>query len=655
LETRLTREELALTEPDAAPATDDPVRSTASRGTPAPRAHGDEESLVDALAVAWTAANLYTDPRTNQAFTRAVEILQNAPRRPWAVGVGPGEFRTDQGAVPSDREAAGRLASSLFAHGVATIVIAGPPTADDLRDLFRVLAAEPAGDDEGVPEALAAEGVTTIALLRHGLLEPDEDAELQEGADERDRTWRVATSVGPEAFVARLTEAGDPNRAATQFLEEYLATSELVDSDDHWGREEVVHAYVDAFFHFPTDYQARLLREFLTERDRAECLMFLDQFAGHELGAIADKAPDIHPLLLDYARIAAEQSGARHVELLEFLDGNRDLTPQQMVMNRIATVLRSERESLESTGPIGRLRNHLPGIREHRRTAANLMRGLLAVTDDDAAFQRMARMWAHQVAAAIRVEDLAEASVWAVAACDPHGAERDATLRRALTTHLDRDFVIGLTDMLTNPAPAADVIRGITPLFATDSLVERLGEEQDRSRRKGMIDALAAAAAHDPKPLLKHLDDDRWYVVRNVVVILGRSGDPRIVGRLRDSLRHPEPRVRRETLRALFALQGDASVPTLLSSLDDPDVSVRRSALFLLRSPSDPAIDEALDARLSGDGELEEKLKIIDTLAARSVPTAREVLRRRASVHVALTNTTRILRGAARTALKGET
>jgi HEAT repeat protein len=209
--------------------------------------------------------------------------------------------------------------------------------------------------------------------------------------------------------------------------------------------------------------------------------------------------------------------------------------------------------------------------------------------------------------------------------------------------------------MLTNPAPAADVIRGITPLFATDSLVERLGEEQDRSRRKGMIDALAAAAAHDPKPLLKHLDDDRWYVVRNVVVILGRSGDPRIVGRLRDSLRHPEPRVRRETLRALFALQGDASVPTLLSSLDDPDVSVRRSALFLLRSPSDPAIDEALDARLSGDGELEEKLKIIDTLAARSVPTAREVLRRRASVHVALTNTTRILRGAARTALKGET
>jgi HEAT repeat protein len=196
-------------------------------------------------------------------------------------------------------------------------------------------------------------------------------------------------------------------------------------------------------------------------------------------------------------------------------------------------------------------------------------------------------------------------------------------------------------------------MREITPLFATDALIERLGEEQDRGRRKGMIDALAAAAGHNPRPLLKHLDDERWYVVRNVLVILGRCGHSEIAGRVRDALHHPEPRVRRETYRALFALQGEAGVPTLLEGLDDPDDSVRRAALFLLRSPDDPAVDEALDARLSGEGDLDQKLKIIETLAARSAPTAHAALRKRASVAVAVTNTTRVLRAAARAALKG--
>jgi len=649
----LTRDDLALTEPDAVLPPEDAPRHHASHGSEAPRSRGDEAELVEALSVAWTAANLYADPRTNQAFQRAVAVLGNPPRSPWAVGVGPGEFRTKEGAVPSDREAAGRLAATLFAHGVSAVAIVEPPSADDLRELFRVLASEPDGDDAAA-EGLAARGVKTISLLGHGLLEPDEDAELDDDADSRDRKWRVSTSEDPEAFVSRIMEeAGDPNHAATQFLEEYLATYDLLDPDDHWGREEVVHAYVDAFFHLPTEYQARLLREFLTERDRAECLMFLDQFAGHELGAIADKAPDIHPLLVDYARIAAEQSGARHVELIEFLDGEPDLSPQQMVMSRIAAVLRSERESLDTTGPIGRLRGALPGPRQHRTTAANLTRGLLAVTDDEASFQRISRMWAQQVATAIRSRNLAEAASWGIAACDPHGKERDATLRRALTTHLDKEFVAALTEMLTDPSPAAEVIREITPLFATDALVERLGQEQDRGRRKGLIESLAAAAAHNPKPLLKHLDDDRWYVVRNVVVILGRSGRPEIARRLRDALAHREPRVRREALRALFALQGEAAVPTLIDGLDDPDVSVRRHALFLLRSPRDTSVDEALHARLSGDGELDEKLKIIETLSARTTPSAREVLRRCASVQIAVTGTTRVLRSAARAALKG--
>ena len=613
---------------------------------------GDEAVLVDALTIAWSAGHLYEDPRVNEAFRRAVEVLRSAPRSPWAVTVAPGTFRSESGPIRSRREAATRLANALFGHGVAAIGIVRPPSPDDVLALLRIVDAEP-DEGEDAPGALVEAGVTSIVLSHQPILMPGDDAEIAEGSGTAPPKWVVAERSGPEAFVERLVAEADPEGAAQRFLAEFAGTLELVDEEDPWGREEVVHAFVDAFFHLPTDFQGRVFEAFLQQRERPECLLFLDQFGGSEIGSIAARLdPAAHPLLREYVRVAAGQDAEqRRAEIAEMLvEGGQ--SPQEMVIERIAAALTSDdAETPAHVTSVQRIRRRLPTRRDHARAGVNVLRGLLAVTDDAAAFHRLARSWADLVAQAVRARDAKAAGSWIAAASDDHSDDRARTLNRMLTTHIDRDFVEGLTEILTGRSPAADEVRKAAPHFAMDALVKRLGEEEDRSKRRILIEALVAVASVDARPMLKHLDDDRWFVVRNIVVILGRAGHPETAGRVTDVLHHREARVRREALRTLFALLGDESVPELIGALDDESHSVRRQALFLLRTPPDPVVDDALAKAIKSDLPIGERLKIIEVLAARGTESARKVLRRHASVQLALSSTTRTLRAAARRAL----
>jgi HEAT repeat protein len=255
------------------------------------------------------------------------------------------------------------------------------------------------------------------------------------------------------------------------------------------------------------------------------------------------------------------------------------------------------------------------------------------------------------VARAIRDADAKTAGAWIRAAGDDHADDRARTLYRMLATHLDRDFLEQLVFILLDPSPAAEAVREATPGFAVDALVKRLGEEEDRSQRRLLIDALSAVAAVDSVPFVKHLNDDRWYLVRNIVVILGRAGHTDVAEMVRPALRHEEPRVRREALRTMYALAGDDSVPDLIAALEDDSNSVRRQALFLLRTPPDPAVDDALARYIKTDLPIGERLKIMDVLAARGTESARAVLRSYASIQLGFTSTSRTLRAAARRAL----
>ncbi len=119
---------------------------------------------------------------------------------------------------------------------------------------------------------------------------------------------------------------------------------------------------------------------------------------------------------------------------------------------------------------------------------------------------------------------------------------------------------------------------------AVSALLQRLVEEGDISARRRLIGALIAFGEMAVPYVVEMLNDERWYVVRNMATILTEIGGPEEVQALGEFLHHEEPRVRREVLRALTKIKGHQAASMVLEALYDDDEGVRRQAILSVGS-----------------------------------------------------------------------
>lgn len=129
---------------------------------------------------------------------------------------------------------------------------------------------------------------------------------------------------------------------------------------------------------------------------------------------------------------------------------------------------------------------------------------------------------------------------------------------------------------------------------AVDLLNAALGESQQRRNRRLLAEALADLCRNNPERLAPWLTDRRWYVVRNIVHILGWIGGDAIVGMLRTALKHPEPRVRFEVVAALAQVEIAKARPVLLQLLDKADTRMFCAVLHQLSAGRDAATSRVL-------------------------------------------------------------
>ena len=175
------------------------------------------------------------------------------------------------------------------------------------------------------------------------------------------------------------------------------------------------------------------------------------------------------------------------------------------------------------------------------------------------------------------------------------------------------EVAAAIETLLIQPVPdpeAATLARMLIATPVESRLVLRMGEEKDEARREALIAALATLGASMAKTISdalsdtedRHarrsyvrtlvamgqegmtvveemLEDSRWFVVRNGVMVLGEVGGDAAVGFLTSTLAHRDARVRRETVISLAKIGGEDAGMLALGMLEDADADVRAGAV----------------------------------------------------------------------------
>jgi HEAT repeat protein len=153
---------------------------------------------------------------------------------------------------------------------------------------------------------------------------------------------------------------------------------------------------------------------------------------------------------------------------------------------------------------------------------------------------------------------------------------------------------------------------------ALPSVIDLLGKADQMKTRRFLCELLVEAGKRDIDYLISRLRDERWYLTRNLVYVLGKIGDPKIIGELASLIGHSHFQVRRAVLHALNAMEDPSAKKLLVRFLSDADGSNRLTAVKSLgrRKITEALVPllEILASKDFQDRELAEKEGIFEAV-----------------------------------------
>ena len=170
-------------------------------------------------------------------------------------------------------------------------------------------------------------------------------------------------------------------------------------------------------------------------------------------------------------------------------------------------------------------------------------------------------------------------------AADPSQTERRAVLDEFLISLADAQTLAALVAASRQPGgpPFVQVQTLVLALGASAArgLLEALATEPDRARRLRLIELAASLGVAIVPETRRLLADPRWYVVRNMVLLLRRVQDRSAMSEIRKCADHPDLRVRLEAIRALFAFDSKVPRDLLARTIHHPDPRLAEAAVLL--------------------------------------------------------------------------
>jgi hypothetical protein len=163
-----------------------------------------------------------------------------------------------------------------------------------------------------------------------------------------------------------------------------------------------------------------------------------------------------------------------------------------------------------------------------------------------------------------------------------------AQIDEAMAGMATTESVAAMFDALNRRGPQAAALgrRLMDALgkVAARAFLVALAEEQDKSRRRRILDLLVSLGPVIAAPATELLSDDRWYVVRNMIVLLQRVGDASALPAVRRCAEHYDLRVRLEAIKWLLAYDPEVPRDLLEKAIHDPDPKLAEAAVALAGS-----------------------------------------------------------------------
>lgn len=157
-----------------------------------------------------------------------------------------------------------------------------------------------------------------------------------------------------------------------------------------------------------------------------------------------------------------------------------------------------------------------------------------------------------------------------------------------------RDFLDEILNGLTTWGKSRfEDIRLLVETIGTpfiEPLLDSLAEEENMSLRRFMMDCLLGFGPAAKESILARLDDQRWYYLRNLLIMLRSLDDPEIVPHIRPLVMNRNPKVRQDALRTLLSYNDPVAERQLLRDLDNNDKEVRLTAISMAEKSRSPDV-----------------------------------------------------------------
>jgi HEAT repeat protein len=158
-------------------------------------------------------------------------------------------------------------------------------------------------------------------------------------------------------------------------------------------------------------------------------------------------------------------------------------------------------------------------------------------------------------------------------------AEKKERTKRAIDQAGEEERIGRITQIL-NEKENVDLAAVRTYLLSLNCnsispVLHMLRELKEFQARRMVCDLLAAKGQDKLEIIKEGLSDKHWFVIRNVIWVLGNIGSAEGVKHLKPLIHHPDLRIRKEIITSLIKIPGPEAGAVLTQFLEDKDKRIR--------------------------------------------------------------------------------